>query len=126
MTLEHILLIDDEPDIREVTQIVLESVGGLRVTCASRGQEGLELAWRSQPDLILLDVMMPGMSGLEVIEQLRQDPRSAETPVVFMTAKVQQREIDSYLAAGAKGVIVKPFDPLQLVDEVRRLAGEEA
>lgn len=121
MNLERLLLVDDEPDIRAVAAISLEKVGGFQLDCASDGPAALAQARQTRPDLILLDVMMPGMTGLEVLAELRADEALATIPVVFMTAKVQQEEIESYLEAGALGVITKPFDPMGLPGELRAL-----
>jgi CheY-like chemotaxis protein len=115
-----VLLVDDEPDIRKIGRLSLERVGGWQVLCAESGQRALELACDGQPDLILLDVMMPGMDGLSTLEQLKREPRTAAIPVLFLTAKVRPRELELYTRAGAAGVIHKPFDPLTLPAEVRR------
>ena len=92
-----------------------------RVSTENNGgfiQAALDLAPRFAPDLILVDVMMPGMDGLATLKALREDPRTAETPVVFMTAKVMPRERERYLTLGAVAVIAKPFDPSTLADEL--------
>ena len=117
----RILHIEDEADILEVARIALEDVGGLAVASAPSGREGLELAQRSVPDLILLDVMMPGMDGPSTLRALRQRPETAAVPVIFMTAKAQSAEIERFKALGAIGVITKPFDPMTLADEVKAL-----
>jgi CheY-like chemotaxis protein len=91
--------------------------------CGS-GREALDLVASGYvPDLMLLDVMMPGMDGMAVLEGLRALPQTAATPAVFMTAKVQPAEVAQYRAQGALGVIAKPFDPMQLAAQVRRLWG---
>ena len=119
--LERVLYVEDEPDIREVAQLALEAVGGLTVQACDSGQQALDLVAGFDPDVILLDVMMPGMDGPATLAALRALPAIAETPVVFMTAKVQAREIAEYLEFGAIGVIRKPFDPMTLADELRRM-----
>ncbi len=121
MKIERVLLIDDEPDIRRIGQLSLGSVGRWKVTLATGGQQGVELAQREKPDLVLLDMMMPEMDGLMTLQKLRENPVTAGIPVIFMTAKVQPHEKDRYLAAGAHAVIQKPFDPLKLPDEIRKL-----
>ena len=126
MKLERILIVDDEEDIRLVSRLAVGRVGGWDVLVASSGPEAVELAARERPDLILLDVMMPGTDGPETLSLLRARAETAEIPIVFLTAKVQQREVERYLALGALGVIRKPFDPLALPDEIRRIAGAEA
>ncbi len=87
MTLQKILLIEDEPDIQEITRSSLELVGGFEVYAASGGLEGIALAEQEQPDLILLDMMMPGLNGAETLNLLLHNPKTQKIPVVFMTAK---------------------------------------
>jgi CheY-like chemotaxis protein len=119
-----VLLIDDEPDIRTIGRIALSSVGGWNVLVAASGAEGIALAQRHSPDLILLDVMMPGLDGPETLAELRAAPGTQAIPVIFMTAKVLRSEVERYVALGARGVITKPFDPMRLCDDVRALMGE--
>jgi CheY-like chemotaxis protein len=120
--LNNILYIEDDPDIQTIARIALETVGGLAVRICSSGQEALELVTSGfAPDLILLDVMMPGMDGMSTLGRLRTLPHTAATPAVFMTAKVQPSEVAQYRAQGALGVIAKPFDPMELAKQVRRL-----
>jgi two-component system, OmpR family, response regulator len=119
--MNKILHIEDEVDIQEVARIALEDVGGFSVTVVGSGREGLAAARRSRPDVILLDVMMPGMDGPTTLQELRRAPSTASIPVIFMTAKAQAHEIERYLALGALGVITKPFDPMTLAEEVTAL-----
>ncbi len=119
--LEKILYIEDEPDIQEVARLALELAGGFRVEVCGSGSEALRVAPDFDPDLILLDVMMPRMDGPTTLQELRKDPRVARTPVVFMTAKVQAHEVDRYLELGALDVIAKPIDPMALSDKVRSI-----
>ena len=121
MPIAKILMVDDEPDIRRIGQMSLKAVGKWAVVLASSGAEALELAEAEKPDAILLDVMMPGMDGPETLNQLRARPSTASIPVIFMTAKVQKHEVERYLSLGAAGVINKPFDPMTLPDQVRRI-----
>lgn len=120
-TLQSILYVEDEPDIQAVAQVALEMVGGLTLRICSSGQEALEAVQTFSPDLILLDVMMPGMDGPTTMLELRKLPELVHTPVVFMTAKVQPDETSEYLALGALGVIPKPFDPMKLATELRTI-----
>jgi CheY-like chemotaxis protein len=113
-----VLLIDDADDVREVAQMSLEVTGGWHVLAASSGPEGLDLARRSRPDVILLDVMMPGMDGPTTYHELLADPELRSIPVIFLTAKVQSSEHERLLALGARGVLAKPFDPLGLSQQV--------
>jgi len=119
--LQKILYVEDDPDIQMIALIALENVGGFTVSTASSGIEALTLAVKDQPDLILLDVMMPKMDGLETIRQLRANEDTSEIPVIFMTAKTQDERVMNYRTAGAAGVIQKPFDPMTLADQVRKI-----
>ena len=122
-TLTRILYVEDEPDIQAVAQLALEAVGGFTVAICSAGQEALEKAPGFNPDLILLDVMMPGMDGPTTLGKLREIKALANTPVIFMTAKVQAHEVAQYKALGALDVIAKPFDPMRLSDDIRAIWG---
>jgi CheY-like chemotaxis protein len=117
--LNRITYVEDEPDIREVAQIALETLGGFTLDVCVNGIEAVEKAPAFEPDLILLDVMMPGMDGIETFQKLRRNPKLAETPIVFMTAKAHPGEIEKYSALGSAGVITKPFDPITLSDKIR-------
>lgn len=119
--IHRVLLVDDEPDIRRIGQLSLERVGGWQVVLASSSAEALATAGRERPDVILLDVMMPVADGPTTLARLREQADTAEIPVIFMTAKVQQHEVQRLLGLGAVGVIPKPFDPMTLPDEVRRV-----
>lgn len=116
-----ILLVDDEAPIRRIGRLSLETVGRFEVVVATNASEALALAAAERPDLVLLDVMMPGMDGVATLAELKKSPELATIPVVFMTARVQRHEIERYVQLGALGVIQKPFDPMTLPDEVRRL-----
>ncbi len=119
--LQKILMIEDEPDIQTVAKLSLESIGGFNVEVCSSGQEALEKAIDINPDLILLDVMMPGMDGPTTLLELKKMPELSNTPVVFMTAKVQPQEIQLYKEYGAIDVIPKPFDPMSLADTLNSI-----
>ena len=119
--LQRVLYVEDEQDIRTVAKLALEMVGGFQVKICSSGEDAVREAVAFAPDMILLDVMMPGMDGPTTLQQLRGLPELAQVPVVFMTAKVQSAEIAQYKALGAKGVIPKPFDPMTLATQVRAL-----
>lgn len=122
--LKRVLMVEDEPDIRAVAELALEAIGGFELTACSSGQQALEVIAECHPQLILLDVMMPGMDGPATLKAIRCLPEYAATPAVFMTAKVQSDEVDSYLAQGAAGVIPKPFDPLTLADQIKDIWNE--
>ena len=122
----RILLVDDEDDIRMIAEINLRDVGGFETMTAESGAEGIATAIAEQPNLILLDMMMPHMDGMQTLERLREDERTRGIPVIFMTAKAQRTELERYVASGALGVITKPFDPMQLANEVRRIVEDAA
>ncbi|MCB2016330.1 MAG: response regulator [Hydrogenophaga sp.] len=117
--LKRILYVEDEPDIQAVAKMALEMVGGFQVKVCSSGEEALQAVQSFSPDLILLDVMMPGMDGPGTLQALRALPGVGSVPVAFMTAKVQPQEVDQYRSLGALDVIAKPFDPMQLPARVR-------
>lgn len=122
--LKRVLFVEDDPDIQTVARMALEVVGGFTVLGCGSGEEALERVEAFAPDLILLDVIMPGMDGLETLRALRLLPGIggiAAVPVVFMTAKVQAQEVLEYRAAGAVDVIAKPFDPMTLPATVRSI-----
>lgn len=116
-----VLIVDDEPDVRRIAMLSLTRLGGMEVLEVKNGFECLESAAHATPDVILLDVMMPGMDGPSTLKELRSDPATAEIPVIFVTAKAQRTETDSLRQLGAAGVVIKPFDPLQLHNEIRAI-----
>ncbi|MDO8719087.1 MAG: response regulator [Polaromonas sp.] len=122
----RILYVEDEPDIRAVAQMALEAVGGFAVIACASGQEALSAAPGAGADLLLLDVMMPGMDGPSTLRALREMPATAHTPVIFMTAKVQAAEVAQYKALGALEVIPKPFDPMEISAQIRRIWAAQA
>lgn len=119
--LSKVLYVEDEPDIQAVARIALETVGGLTVEVCGNGQEALARAPGFDPDLIMLDVMMPGLDGPDTLLALRELPGFDAKPVIFMTAKVMEAEVQRYHELGAIGVIPKPFDPMSLADQVKAL-----
>ncbi len=119
--LKRILFVEDEDEIRTVAKMALEAVGGFEVIACASGAEAIAAAPQANADLLLLDVMMPGMDGPAALEALRRIPATARTPVIFMTAKVQPGEVAQYMALGALGVVPKPFSPMEVSDEIRRL-----
>jgi CheY-like chemotaxis protein len=119
--LNKILYVEDEPDIQAVAKLALEAIGGFTVKICSSGQEALAELPGFAPDVILLDVMMPGMDGPSTLKALRELDGAGNTPVIFMTAKVQPQEVAHYKALGALDVIAKPFDPMTLSANVRSI-----
>lgn len=122
-----VMHVDDEPDIREVAAIALELDADLTLTSMASGAEALtRLSEGARPDLILLDVMMPGMDGPRVLARLREMKGLATTPVIFMTARAQSDEVERLKALGAIGVLVKPFDPMTLARQLRDILAADA
>jgi two-component system OmpR family response regulator len=118
--LRRILFVEDDPDIQVVATMALESLGGFSVFACGSGAEALSRFGELSPDLVLLDVMMPGMDGPETLTALRELP-AGDVPVVFMTARVQAHEIARYRELGAADVIAKPFDPMALAETVQTI-----
>jgi len=116
----RVMYVEDEADIREVAEFALEDEGFELLFCAG-GQEALDQVLAFAPDLILLDVMMPGLDGPSTLQQLRKLPGLANTAVAFLTAKVQPAEVAGFLSLGALEVIAKPFDPMALPGQIREL-----
>jgi CheY-like chemotaxis protein len=119
--IRKVLMVDDEPHIRRIGELSLRGVGKWQVVLAGSGKEAVELARRERPDVILLDVMMPGMDGPATLAELRDSGETAAIPVIFLTAKAQRHEVERYRMLGAAGVLTKPFDPMTLPDEVRTI-----
>ncbi|EFH13357.1 response regulator [Teichococcus cervicalis] len=119
--LSRILYVEDDDDVRHLAGFALKAVGGFTVEACASGPEALEKAAGFAPQLLLLDVMMPGMDGPTTLERLRALPGLAATPAVFMTAKVQPQEVARYRALGSLDVISKPFDPMALPAALRAL-----
>ncbi|MBB4301295.1 CheY-like chemotaxis protein [Rhodobium orientis] len=117
--LKRITYVEDEPDIRAVAELALTQIGGFELDVCVDGFDALRRTPDFRPDLILLDVMMPGMDGTETLAKLREIPELADVPVVFMTAKAQRHEIAAFLKLGVLSVIPKPFDPMTLSSELR-------
>lgn len=121
MELHRILVVEDDPDIQTVARLALETLGGFTVATCDCGDRALAEAAEFAPDLILMDVMMPGMDGPSTLAAMRRLPELAAVPVVFLTAKVQSQEVALFMATGAEAVIAKPFDPMLLADQVRAI-----
>ena len=121
MTLNRIMHVEDDESIRMVAEMALVDVAGFELLSCDGGQSALAQAEAFAPELVLLDVMMPKMDGLQTLSELRKLPSLASTPVVFMTAKIQQAEKQQYLDAGAIAVVEKPFEPMELGDTLRAL-----
>ncbi|MGJ5634168.1 response regulator [Nostoc sp. CALU 1950] len=118
MTTKQILVVDNEQYIQEVAKICLETVAGWEVETASSGQEGIIKAETYQPDVILLDVMMPEMDGITTFEKLQANPLTKVIPVILLTAKIQASDRRRYAQMGIISAIAKPFNPLELAAEI--------
>ncbi|HEY9897644.1 MAG TPA: response regulator [Pantanalinema sp.] len=118
-----VLIVDDEPDIREIAALCFELAGGYRVLSARSGQEAIAVARAEQPEAVLMDVMMPEMDGPTLVRHLRADTATARIPVVLLTAKALPQDRYDLQAMGVQGAIVKPFDPLRLVASVEEALG---
>jgi CheY-like chemotaxis protein len=118
-----LLHVEDDADIREIAKMSLELSGDFEVMQCPCGADAMTALGDFTPDVILLDMMMPGMSGTEVLARIRQIPALARTPAIFMTARAQKSELDELRAAGAADVISKPFDPMTLGDQIKRAMG---
>jgi CheY-like chemotaxis protein len=121
--LKRVLLIDDEKDIRTLACLCLELEKGWEILEASSGQEGITIAEKEQPDAILLDAMMPDLDGLQTLAKLKANPKTKQIPAIFVTAKVQVSDRRVFYAAGAQGVINKPFDSLTLASQISGFLG---
>src|SRR5512141_2081774 len=117
------LVIDDEEDVRSIAAVSLNAVGGMTVVEAPDGKHGIDLARIEQPDVILLDMMLPEMDGVATLAALKSEESTRRIPVIFLTAKAMSGEVGRLVGLGAAGVIVKPFDPMRLAGEVRAILG---
>lgn len=117
---DHVLLIEDEPNIAEAIRFLLTR-DGLRVSHAGDGAAALDLLHRDPPDLLILDHMLPGMSGLEILTAVRADPQCRTLPVMMLTARGRDREMAE--AAGADCFMTKPFSNAEIIAEVRAMLG---
>jgi DNA-binding response OmpR family regulator len=117
-----VLVADDDPVILRLIQVNL-ALEGFEVETATRGEDALAKAREVEPDVILLDVMMPGMTGWEVAQRLKQEGETSHIPVVFLSARTQDEDRRKGQELGVSAYVSKPFDPVELVDTIRRLAG---
>ncbi|OUC13562.1 MAG: two-component system response regulator [Alkalinema sp. CACIAM 70d] len=121
MTIKRVLIIDDEESIRNVVQFGLPLVADWDVLVASSGMEGILTAQTEQPDVILLDVMMPKMDGVTTFRALQQHPKTQSIPVIFLTAMATPIDYTPLNPLGGQGVITKPFNALELADQITKL-----
>lgn len=116
-----VLIIEDEPEIRAILAIALRHAGEFDAITAADGLEGLEVAEREKPDVILLDALMPGLDGYGTCRRIRQHPDLQSVPVVFLTAKTDYKAVAAAVASGASACLAKPFDPLLLSSELESI-----
>jgi DNA-binding response OmpR family regulator len=116
----RLLVIDDDPVIVELLRVNFE-IEGFEVLIAADGEEGLQRARADHPDLVLSDIMMPRLDGLQLLTELRADPATSRLPVVLLSAKAQNAEVERGLALGADDYVTKPFDPMELLDRVNAI-----
>jgi two-component system, OmpR family, response regulator len=117
--LKKILYVEDEADIRLIVQIALVDLAGFTLKACANGYEALAEVESFNPDLILLDVMMPGLDGPATLKELRKLPTVKAIPIIFMTARIQEKELSHYREIGIQDIISKPFEPLTLADTLR-------
>lgn len=115
----NLLHVEDDADIREIAMMALGISGEFAIIQCESGDEALSEVENSTPDVILLDMMMPGMTGLQTLLHMRKMPHLAEVPAIFMTARTQQSDVDELRAMGNVEVITKPFDPMTLSDQIK-------
>ncbi|MGL5059495.1 MAG: response regulator [Microcoleus sp.] len=120
---KRILVVDDEEHLRELVQACLEDLGGWETLVAGSGEECLQILKTEQPSAILLDVSMPGMSGLDLHDRLQSDPKTRSIPVILLTAKVLPSDRAKFAEMGVAGVIAKPIEPTSLTEEVAEILG---
>lgn len=123
MVARCVLVIDDEADIREIAKVSLQLTRGWDVVTAATGQEGVELAGKKQPDVILLDVVMPEMDGLKTLQTLKENSSTQPIPVILLTATVKVATRQQYAQLGAQAVMTKPFDPGVLAEQIESALG---
>ena len=117
--IEHILIVEDDPTIRCILEMALRAAGYEHVSTAARGDEGLDAARRIRPDLVLLDLMLPGLDGLTVCRRMRETPALAETRIIMLTARSEEQDIVRGLELGADDYVTKPFSREVLLARIR-------
>jgi DNA-binding response OmpR family regulator len=120
--LRKLLIVDDEDGVRSLVRMTLDSET-YEILEAREGHEALELARRHHPDLVLLDVMLPDLSGIDICRELKADPHMSSTSVVMLTAKAQSTDLGDAEQAGADGYFTKPFSPIALMQKVEAILG---
>ena len=118
--MKKILVVDDKPEVVELVSATLEGEG-YQIICAFDGEEALQKINKEKPDLVLLDVRMPKMTGLEVLAKVKKDPQTKDIPIIMLTAKGQQLDKDEGIRLGAEDYIIKPFSPSHLLRKIEEI-----
>jgi len=121
MILKRIMYVDDDPDLQNLVRLGLETRGGFTVKICDSGKQAIEEIKDFQPDLVILDVVMPGMSGPKTLEALQNIPGIPPVPTIFLTSKTRRQEMDLYKRLGAIGVIDKPLNPMKLAEQLKEI-----
>lgn len=119
--LKKILYAEDEPDIQAIVKAIIQAMSNYQIKICNNGQKLLDCVEEYNPDLILLDVMMPKMDGLGTFKHLQKNKKTKNIPVIFMTAKAQVHEVKNFSKTGVIGIITKPFDPMQLCFNIKNI-----
>lgn len=119
--LQRISYVEDDEDIQRIVRMSLERVGKMTVDVVSDSMTAIARMASFKPDLVMLDWMMPGMDGPTLFRKMKEDPQASQLPVVFITARAAQRDMDELIALGAAGTISKPFSPKDLPDQLRAI-----
>jgi CheY-like chemotaxis protein len=119
--LKRIMYVDDDPDLQDIVSLGLETRGGFTVTCCDSGNQALEEIAIFKPDLVILDMVLPGMNGLQLLARMRELPGVPWIPVIFLTSKIRPDQVEEYKELGVIGVINKPLNPLELRHQVREI-----
>jgi len=114
----RVLVVEDDRSIQMVLELVLTRVAKCEVCVASEGPQGLEMIRSKKPDVVLLDLMLPGMDGFEICRNAKADEHTKNIPIIFLTAQPQPAAVAKAMSLGAAGYIVKPFDPIKIIDQI--------
>ncbi len=113
-----VLVVEDDRSIQMVLELVLNRMSQCQVIVASEGRQGLAMIQEHKPDLVLLDLMLPGMDGFEICQHAKESDETRQIPIIFLTAQPQPASVARAMALGAAGYIVKPFDPIKIIDQI--------
>ena len=119
--LKRIMYVDDDPDLQDIVRVSLETRGGFTVACCDSGNQALEEIPNFKPDLVILDMVLPGMSGFQLLERMRHLRGVPWIPVIFLTSKIRPDQAEDFVKLGVIGIINKPLNPLELRHQVREI-----